>query len=107
MSHIVRLILSARMTTDSNGNKVAEQGHYPFGEDWYETGTTTTRHFTSYERDSESTNDYAIHRIYIDRLGRFSSPDPVRGCGKAPQQLDRFMYAANDSVNRVDPTGLY
>ncbi len=99
--------LSARITTDSNGNKVAEQGHYPFGEDWYETGTTTTRHFTSYERDSESTNDYAIHRIYIDRLGRFSSPDPVRGCGKAPQQSNRFTYVADDAVNRVDPTGLY
>jgi hypothetical protein len=35
-------------------------GHYPFGETWYETGTASKCKFTSYERDPESLNDYAI-----------------------------------------------
>jgi RHS repeat-associated protein len=100
-------LLSTRITTDTSGNNVGGQGHYPYGEDWYETGTTTTRHFTTYERDSESANDYAIHRVYVNRLGRFSSADSVRPCGKNPQLFDRFAYVADDPVNRTDPTGLY
>jgi RHS repeat-associated protein len=57
---------------------VGQQGHYhPFGESWYAQNTTTNWQFTSYERDSESTNDYAMARFYANSLGRFSSPDPA------------------------------
>jgi RHS repeat-associated protein len=68
--------LSNRLVTDVSGNTVAQRGHYPFGESWYESGTTTKLKFTSYERDAESGNDYALARYYINRLGRFASPDP-------------------------------
>ena len=33
----------------------------------------------TYERDAESGNNYAIFRSYVNRLGRFSSPDPIAG----------------------------
>jgi len=99
--------LSVRMTTDVNGNKVGEQGHYTFGEDWYLTNTTVKRHFTSYHRDSESSNDYAIHRYHVNRLGRFSSADPAEGCALKPQLFNRYSYVGNDPVDRVDPKGLF
>lgn len=99
--------LSVRMTTDTNGNEIGQQGHYPFGEDWYMTNTTVERHFTTYERDAESSNDYAINRYYVNRLGRFSTPDPVKGCRLKPQQFDRYSYVGNEPIGRTDPKGLY
>src|SRR5262249_19603884 len=54
--------LSNRLITDANGNDVGQRGHFPFGETWYETGTTTKLKFTSYERDAQSGNDFAMAR---------------------------------------------
>src|SRR5882762_1430665 len=78
-----------------------------FGDTWYESGTTTKFKFATYERDSESTNDYARARSYINRFGRFSSPDPVEPMeGQKAQALNRYPYVTNDPVNLTDPTGL-
>ncbi len=73
--------VSTRVTTDANGNVVSQQGHYPFGESWYQSGATpnstppnplpTDQQFTTYQRDFESGNDYALAREFVDRLGRF------------------------------------
>jgi RHS repeat-associated protein len=98
--------LSNRVLTDSGGNSIGQRGHYPYGETWYETGTTTKLKFTSYERDDESTNDFAMARYHINRFGRFSSPDPFAGSIADPQSLNRFGYARNDPSNAVDPSGL-
>jgi RHS repeat-associated protein len=98
--------LSERVATDQNGNVARTFGHYPFGETWYETGSASKWKFTSYERDSESGNDYAMMRSYINRLGRFSSPDPVRGDLGNPQSMNRYAYVANNPPNAVDPGGL-
>jgi RHS repeat-associated protein len=104
--------LSVRVTTDTAGAKIGEQGHYPFGEQWYSKdggGNTITSgpwQFTSYERDSESLNDYAIFRTHINRLGRFNRPDPIAGSITDPQSLNRYAYVLNDPMNFVDPLGL-
>ncbi len=97
--------LSARVSTDVNGNPVRTFGHYPFGEVWYETGTTSKWKFTSYERDAEG-NDYALARIYANRQGRFLSPDPLTGSLSNPQSLNRYGYSQNDPMNLRDPSGL-
>jgi RHS repeat-associated protein len=94
------------MNTDRNGTVVAEQGHYPFGEFWYSSSATTKWRFTSYERDSESGNDYAIFRYHSNRLGRFLTPDPLAGSVFNPQSLNRYAYVVNDPVNLIDPLGL-
>ena len=98
--------LSARLMTDSSGTKIGEQGHFPFGESWYLTNTTTKWQFTSYERDAESGNDYARARFDANRLGRLTSPDPIGGTIINPQSLNRYAYVLNDPVNATDPTGL-
>jgi hypothetical protein len=36
----------------------------------YLSSTTTKWQFTTYERDAESGNDYAMARVYINRCGR-------------------------------------
>src|SRR6266446_9121322 len=98
--------LSTRVLTDSGGASIGSRGHYPYGETWYESGTTTKLKFTSYERDSESTNDFALARYHINRFGRFSSSDPIAGSVGDPQSLNRFTYTLNDPANLVDPLGM-
>jgi RHS repeat-associated protein len=98
--------LSPRVTTDSTGTILGQQAHFPFGEDWYASSSTTKFKFTSYERDSESGNDYAMMRTSINRLGRFSSPDILAGSIFNPQSLNRFTYALNGPINLADPWGL-
>jgi len=98
--------LAVRVSTDSSGNTARTFGHFPFGEIWYETGTASKWKFTSYERDSESSNDYAMARFYVNRVARFSAPDPLAGSLANPQTLNRYTYALNEPMMLADPTGL-
>ncbi|MGH9725430.1 MAG: RHS repeat-associated core domain-containing protein, partial [Candidatus Acidiferrales bacterium] len=70
------------------------------------TGTTTKLKFTSYERDGESGNDYALGRYYENRLGRFTATDPLAGAAGNPQSLNRYAYVQNDPINSADPSGM-
>ena len=88
--------LSVRVTTDTGGNILAQQAHYPFGETWYQGSGGTKWQFTSYERDTESGNDYAVFRYHVNRLGRFSSADRIAGSLTNPQSLNRYAYTLND-----------
>lgn len=104
--------LSPRIYTDVNGNCVGDQGTYPFGEPWYsnnDAGCTTTGSsswiYTSYERDTESGNDYALARSYANTQGRFLSPDPLEGHAGDPQSWNRYAYVENDPINLSDPSG--
>jgi RHS repeat-associated protein len=96
--------LSNRLTTDSSGTALEQKGHFPFGEDWYQ-GSDKLK-FTTYERDSESGNDFAMARYNVNRLGRFASPDPLAGSIANPQSLNRYAYVQNTPANLVDPSGL-
>ncbi len=98
--------LSNRLVTNTSGSTVEQMGHYPFGESWYNAASDKLL-FTSYERDAESGNDYALARYYISRLGRFNSPDPVSGNPANPQSWNRYSYVLNDPINLNDPEGEY
>jgi RHS repeat-associated protein len=97
--------LSVRLTTDGNGNPLTQEGTYPFGEKWYETGTTNKWFFTSYDRDSESGLDYALARYYDSRTGTFCSADPLAGDPGDPQSWNRYPYGRNDPIDITDPSG--
>jgi len=93
--------LSIRALSDSNGNKIAERGGFPYGEQWYSSGPAAKFQFTSYERDlNETGNDYAGARYYLSRLGRFNSPDPL------DSSFNGFSYVVNDPVNHTDSSGM-
>jgi RHS repeat-associated protein len=98
--------LSNRLVTDSSGNTAAQMGHFPFGESWYN-GSSDKLLFTTYERDSESGNDYAMARYHVNRFSRFSSSDPLPGSTGDPQSLNHYPYTRDDPINFVDPTGLF
>jgi RHS repeat-associated protein len=105
INYYTRDHLSVRKTYDASANLLGQQGHFPFGESWYTQGTSAKWQFTSYERDPESGNDYALARFHVNRLGRFSSPDPLAGPLEDPQSLNRYSYALNDGINLIDPSG--
>jgi RHS repeat-associated protein len=98
--------LSMRLVLDASGNVVGRQAHLPFGEDFAESGTQQKQHFTSYERDSESSTDYAVNRYYGPALGRFTSVDPFKGSIAKPQRANRYAYVLNDPINKKDILGL-
>jgi len=97
--------LSVRLMTDSNGNKIGEQGHYPFGESWYTQNSSTKWTFTSYERDGETGLDFAMARYYDSSAARFCSADPLGGRPNDPQSWNRYIYVQNDPVTLTDPSG--
>ena len=47
-----------------------------------------------------------MFRYHVNRLGRFSSPDPLAGSLANPQSLNRYSYVVSDPVNLTDPLGL-
>ncbi|HEX5734532.1 MAG TPA: RHS repeat-associated core domain-containing protein [Blastocatellia bacterium] len=100
-------MLSTRLTTNSAGDVVGTQDHYPFGVDVSATGVVEKHRFTGYERDTEIGSDYAINRQYSNLTGRFMRPDPIRGSINNPQSLNRYSYVWNDPIAFTDPTGLY
>jgi RHS repeat-associated protein len=97
--------LSVRLTTDADGNVVTQQGHFPFGEQWYQSGPGNSWSFTSYDRDSESGLDYALARYYNSRTGTFCSADPLAGSPGDPQSWNRYPYGRNDPIDITDPSG--
>ncbi len=98
--------LSNRLTSNSSGTILGQFGYFPFGESCY-VGAIEKWRFTSYERDTESSNDYAMFRYHVYRLGRFSSADPIGGSVEDPQSNNRYAYVTNDPANFTDPLGLW
>ncbi|HMS10356.1 MAG TPA: RHS repeat-associated core domain-containing protein, partial [Pyrinomonadaceae bacterium] len=83
----------------------------PYGEEIARSayGSDSVRQkFTTYERDSETSLDFAQARMHSFNLGRFSSPDPMMGSARRinPQTFNRYVYTLNNPVNLVDPLGL-
>ncbi|HWG20705.1 MAG TPA: RHS repeat-associated core domain-containing protein, partial [Terracidiphilus sp.] len=97
--------LSVRLTTNSSGSILTQEGTFPFGEAWYQSGATNEWVFTSYQRDSESGLDYALARYYDSRTGTFCSADPLAGDPSDPQSWNRYPYGRNDPVDVTDPSG--
>src|SRR5690606_801074 len=64
--------------------------------------------FTGYEKDNESGLDFAQARMYQNKHGRFTVPDPLMASANPanPQTFNRYIYTGNNPVNYTDPSGL-
>ena len=113
---------SPRVITDSDGEVISRRDFMPFGEElgvgiggrtenlkYSYLGTDRVRQrFTGYEKDDETGLDFAEARMYQNRHGRFTAPDPLLASASPgnPQTLNRYIYTGNDPINRTDPSGL-
>ncbi len=48
-----------------------------------------------------------ITREYVPTLGRFATQDSVFGDLRSPTSLNQFVYANDDPISNMDPTGMY
>jgi RHS repeat-associated protein len=102
---------SPRITTDANGVVTARHDYQPFGEEIQRAsyGADAIRQqFTSYERDIESSLDFAQARYYNSGHGRFTSVDPIMMEKRRladPQAINLYVYTRNNPLKYVDPDG--
>lgn len=109
---------SPRINTDANGAVTARHDYHPFGEEITTSqrsahieyaGDSIRKQFTGYERDSETSLDYAKARMFGSGFGRFTSPDPLLSSGRVenPQTWNRYAYVLNNPLLFSDPLGLF
>jgi RHS repeat-associated protein len=98
---------TALMMVDAWGHIQQQSVYYPFGGERVITNNVANNYkFTGLERDSETGLDHTLNLQYSSTLGRWLSPDPVRGCVMNPQKFDRYSYVVNNPITLIDPTGL-
>ena len=113
---------SPRVITDASGGVIARRDFMPFGEElgvgvgsrseslkYSNTDTDQIRkRFTGYEKDDETALDFAEARMYQNKHGRFTAPDPLLASASAvnPQTFNRYTYTGNNPINYTDPSGL-
>jgi RHS repeat-associated protein len=104
-----------RRITDDGDKIVGYHDYYAFGPDApggkTEPSLTLTK-YTGHERDVidgyPDPADYMMARYYSPRLGRFLTVDPVMDIDTAPanpQTWNRYAYARNNPIARIDPDG--
>jgi RHS repeat-associated protein len=112
---------SPRVITNSSASVVSRHDYMPFGEELgvgvggrtagmgFGVADGVRQKFTSYERDTESTFDYAGARYYSATQGRFASVDPLMASASTanPQTFNRYTYVSNSPLTQIDPTGMF
>jgi len=114
--------ISAERGRLSAGNVVSRRDFLPFGEELYADGVHWTvagkylltgqdgvrQRFTGYQKDTETSLDFAEARMYANTYGRFTAVDPLLASGKSanPQTFNRYIYVLNNPLLLTDPDGL-
>ena len=97
---------STRLLTDQTGLPTDSYDYDAFGRITAQTGTTENSYlFAGEQRDKHLGLDYLRARYMSPSLGRFFGRDPVPGDLTDPASRHRYIYARNNPVNFVDPTG--
>jgi RHS repeat-associated protein len=94
------------MLTDSTGTVTDTYEYDPFGNLIAKTGNTENPFlFTGQQYDPNVCFYYLRARYYQPNTGRFTAIDPYAGDIYTPLSLHRYLYAADDPVNKIDPSG--
>ncbi len=95
---------SVRQTLSSSGAALSKLNYDPWG--MPQGGATPpTFGFAGELQDVTSGLVYLRARWYQPQHGRFLSRDPFRGIPMLPQTLAPYLYAENNPVNKIDPSG--
>jgi RHS repeat-associated protein len=97
---------STRALTNASGVVTDRCVYDAFGRTIGQTGSTVNSYlFTGEQRDESLGLDYLRARYSDPSTGRFLSRDPRDGRSAIPPTLHRYIYAANNPVNMIDPSG--
>ncbi|BAY62588.1 YD repeat protein [Calothrix brevissima NIES-22] len=97
---------SVNAVTDSNGNVTDRYVYDAFGRLIGQQGNTDNEfRFTGEQFDKNSNLYYLRARYYDPENGRFISKDSFEGFQDDPLSLHKYIYAHNNPVNLIDPSG--
>jgi RHS repeat-associated protein len=93
---------STRLLTDSTGSVAGTYTYDPYGRTVDHTGQAVTPfQYAGQYTDAESSYQYLQARFYDPSTGQFLTRDPI-----FPLTMEAYTYAANNPLNKVDPSGL-
>ena len=105
---------SVRHHSDSNGSLVAYSGCDTFAYDAYGQRVDPLKDtineglfYTGEQFDSETGQYYLRARYYNPLNGLFNQMDDFSGNNADPQSLHKYLYAYNNPVNNIDPSGKF
>ena len=92
---------SVAAVTNENGEVVARNSYYPYGNTLTEEGEQNLQEigYTGQRKDKEVDIYYYNARYYDPNLSAFLSADPTN------DQLNRFLYVSANPIMFIDPTG--
>src|SRR6267142_1802762 len=97
---------SVRALTDPNGAVTDTYDYDAFGSLIHSTGTTPNNYLFAGEQFDPDLHLYYNRARYLNTsTGRFWSMDSFEGDPNTPLTLHKYLYAAGDSVDFVDPSG--
>jgi RHS repeat-associated protein len=96
---------SVRQLVDTTGQVEANYAYDPFGVPVAEGDESNPYRYTGEAWDGEVELLYLRAKYYQPGTGRFVTRDPWVGDTRKPGTLDAYLYALDNPVNLVDPTG--
>ena len=99
---------SVRALLDGSGFVTDSYDYDAFGNLIHRTGQTPNAYLYGSERFDSETGLYHLRARYMQpNTGRFVTADRFEGSRTLPVSLHKYLYAANDPVNRNDPSGYF
>ena len=96
----------AATDTDTNNKLLWQKFYFPFGEEFTQVDSATTKlGFSTKEFDSDTGLSYFGARHYDPVLSRFLSIDPAEASVDNPISFNRYIYANNNPYKYKDPDG--
>jgi RHS repeat-associated protein len=97
---------SVRALTDTTGTVTDTYDYDAFGNLIHSTGTSYNNYLFAGEQFDPDLNLYFNRARYLNvSTGRFWTIDSKEGRDDEPLSLHKFLYAENEPVNRIDPSG--
>jgi len=97
---------STRLLTGQTGLVTDSYDYDAFGQMTAQSGTTENSYlFAGEQRDQHLGLDYLRARYMSPSLGRFYGRDPLSGNLTDPASRNPYIYARNNPVNNIDPSG--
>jgi RHS repeat-associated protein len=97
---------SVRALTDATGAVTDTYDYDAFGNLIHSTGSTVNNYLFAGEQFDPNLNLYYNRARYLNTsTGRFWSMDTYEGDPGAPESLHKYLYAATDPIDHIDPSG--
>ena len=98
---------SVRFLTDTSGAVTDTYNYDAFGSLVASTGSTPNEYLFVGEQFDANIGFYYLRARYMNpAIGRFITRDTHEGVIFEPATLHKYLYVANDPVNKTDPTGM-